>query len=89
MLKKMKLTQREAKVRLMSVLMLLVLAVMPLLSIAQPGFETADGGGGVDTGVTDVPINGGTALLIAAGVLFGVYRLYKMVQSKNTLALAK
>ena len=88
MLKKMKLSQREAKVRLLSVLMLLVFAAMPMISLAQAGFETTDGGAGVDTGVTDVPIDGGTAMLIAAGVLFGVYRLYKMAQSKNKLALA-
>ncbi len=88
MLKKMKLTLGKAKVRLLSVLMLLVCATMPMITFAQAGFETVDGGAGNDTGVTDVPIDGGTAFLIAAGVLFGVYRLYKMVQDKNKLAIA-
>ena len=87
MLKKMKLTLGKAKVCLLSVLMLLVCAAMPMVTFAQAGFETTDGGAGNDTGVTDVPINGGAAFLIAAGVLFGVYRLYKMVQSKSTLAI--
>lgn len=83
----MKITQRKAKVCLLSVVMLLVCAAMPMVTLAQAGFETAESGGGQDTGVTDVPINGGAAFLIAAGVLFGVYRLYKMVQSKNALAV--
>ncbi len=86
MLKKMKITQRKAKVRLLSVLMLLVCASMPMITLAQAGFETVDGGAGFDTGITDVPINGGAALLIAAGVLFGVYRLYKVAQNKLALA---
>ena len=82
MLKKMKISLMKVNVRLLSVVVMLVCATLPYASMAQAGFETADGGAGTDTGVTDVPINGGAAFLIAAGVVFGAYRLYKLAQNR-------
>ena len=79
----MKLNQRRAKKCLLPVLMLLVCAAMPMITFAQAGFETSEGADGHDTGITDVPLDGGTMFLIAAGVLFGVYRLYKIAQNKS------
>lgn len=83
----MKLTRREAKVRMVAILTFLVCVALPMFSLAQAGFETADGGAGPDTGITDVPVNGGAAFLIAGGVLFGVYRLYKIAQAKTRLSV--
>ncbi len=84
----MKLTQKKAKGFLLPVLMLLACAALPNLTFAQAGFETTAGGAGPDTGIVDVPIDGGTVFLIAAGVLFGVYRLYKFAKNKSNLALS-
>jgi hypothetical protein len=87
MLKKMKLTRKKAEACLLPVFVFLLTVMLPVITFAQAGFETSEGSAGPDTGVEDVPIDGGTVFLIGAGILFGVYRLYKIAQSKNKLAL--
>jgi|GEM_PF-1868442 len=74
MLKKMRLTAKNVRVLLLPVIFLFVCTAMPIISLAQAGFDgsTPDGGD-----VPDTPINGGVVLLVAAGIVFGVYALYK------------
>jgi membrane associated rhomboid family serine protease len=81
-MKNMKQNLMKSKL-LLPILFAVVLAVLPVITFAQLGFDNTDTGGGPD--VIDVPLDGGTVFLIAAGVLFGVYRLYKI--AKKNLAL--
>lgn len=84
-MKKMKQNLMKSKL-LLPILLFVVVTVLPCITFAQSGFDN----NGSDTGgvnVVDVPLDGGTVILIAAGVIFGVFRLYKTAQKK--LALAK
>ena len=85
MLKKMRLTTKNVRALLLPVIFFFVCTVMPFISLAQATFEagadTPDGGD-----VPDTPINGGVVLLIVAGILFGVYSLYRS-QRKNQAVL--
>ena len=61
----------------------LVLSTLPMISLAQTTFDVDSSGHGGGGDITDVPLDGGTVFLIAAGVAFGVYKLYKMTQLKT------
>lgn len=80
-MKKMKQNLMKSKL-LLPILFAVVLAVLPVVTFAQLGFDNTDTTG---PDVIDVPLDGGTVFLIAAGVLFGVYRLYRI--AKKNLAL--
>lgn len=80
-MKKMKQLLMKSKLLLLPILMFFVLTVVPKITLAQTGFEMDN----TDTGgvqVIDVPLDGGTIILIAAGVLFGAYKLYRNTQTK-------
>jgi len=86
MLIKMKLTLKNWKVILLPVIFFFVCTAMPIISLAQAGFEVGTGPtDNTDGGVTDTPIDGGVVLLVIAGILFGVYALYR--QRKSQLAV--
>jgi hypothetical protein len=87
MLKKKELTMKRASKGLKAALVLLVCVAMPALVMAQTNFETADG---TDPGdITDIPINGGTVFLIAAGVALAAYRIYSVLKANKQLGIAK
>jgi len=91
MLKKMRLTAKNVRVLLLPVILFFVYTVLPVIALAQANFEGGSGSEDVplDGGeVGDTPINGGIVLLLIAGVLFGVYMLYKS-QRKAQLAMSK
>lgn len=80
-MKKMKQILMKSKLLLLPILMFFIFTVLPKITLAQSGFDN----NGSDTGavdVVDVPLDGGTVILIAAGVLFGVYKLYKIAQDR-------
>ena len=80
-MKKMKLFLTKAKFRFVPTLLFLACVALPQLLMAQgAGFDVNTDTTHVD--ITDVPIDGGTMILIAGGVLFGVYKLYKIAQSR-------
>ena len=79
-MKKMKLFLMKAKYRFVPVLVFLVCVALPKLSLAQAGFDVTSETTIVD--IVDVPVDGGTIILVIGGVLFGVYRLYKIAQNK-------
>ena len=73
----MKILKLRSKIKF--VCLCLFLSTAPFLVRAQIGFDaTADGGG-----VTDTPIDGGVALLVAAGTLFGGIKIYKIHTQKR------
>ena len=80
-MKKTKQILMKSKLLLLPILMFLVFTVVPNITFAQSGFndDNTDTGG---VNVIDVPLDGGTIFLIAAGVLFGAYQLYKVAQNK-------
>ncbi len=89
MLKKMKLTMKKANVMLMPVILFFVFTVLPFISLAQADFESQldAAATGTDASLSsEVPIDGGTVFLVAAGVLFGVYKLYKVAQNRMALS---
>lgn len=82
-MKKMK--QNLMKSKLLLPILFVVIALLPTITFAQSGFDN----NGSDTGgvnVIDVPLDGGTVILIAAGVIFGVFRLYKTAQKRLSIA---
>lgn len=81
-MRKMKQILMKSKLLLLPILMFFIFTVLPNIVLAQSGFDNNTGSdtGGVD--VVDVPLDGGTVILIAAGVLFGVYKLYKIAQDR-------
>lgn len=83
-MKKMKRNLMKSKLLLIPTLIIIALTIIPQITWGQAGFDVTDTSGG---DIIDVPLDGGTVILIAAGVLFGVYRLYKVAQNK--LAIAK
>ena len=80
-MKKMKQNLMKSKL-LIPILFVVVFSLLPCITFAQLGFDnnTGQDTGGVN--VVDVPLDGGTVFLIAAGVLFGIFRLYKMTSKK-------
>ena len=78
-MRKMKQILMKSKLLLLPILMFFIFTVLPNIVLAQSGFDQNDTGG-ID--VVDVPLDGGTVILIAAGVLFGVYKLYKIAQDR-------
>lgn len=86
----MKITQRKARVSLLPILMFLVFTALPFITLAQADFESSldAAGTGTDGSLHEAPIDGGTVFLVLAGVLFGVYKLYKIAQSRNNIALS-
>ncbi len=87
MLKRIIMTQRKDKLSFVKMMFVLLCVALPSLTFAQAGFETSIGGAGPDTGIVDAPIDGGTVFLIAAGVIFGIYRLYKFAVAKGAPSL--
>ncbi|NDC41963.1 MAG: hypothetical protein EBZ77_10500, partial [Chitinophagia bacterium] len=75
MLKKMKTIMKKASAGLLTVVAFFALLAMPVLTMAQTGFDTADGEPPSDQ-PTDVPINGGMVFLIVAGIALATYTLY-------------
>lgn len=84
MLKKMRLTFKSARAFVLPLIVFVVFTVMPFISLAQGDFETGDAGDGGN--VTDTPLDGGIILLIAAGVVFGIFVLYRQVKGKLAVA---
>lgn len=82
-MKKMKRNLMKSKLLLLPTLIVTALTIIPQLTWAQAGFDVTDTSGG---DIVDVPLDGGTAILIAAGVMFGVYKLYKIAQSRVAIA---
>ncbi len=81
----MKQILMKSKLLLLPILMFLIFTVVPKITFAQAGFDNnGSDTGGVD--VVDVPLDGGTVILIAAGVLFGVYKLYRTTQNRLGLS---
>jgi hypothetical protein len=54
--------------KVVNILLLVFLVGFPFLLHAQPGFES--------TNVGDTPVDGGISLLVAAGIGYGVKKLY-------------
>jgi hypothetical protein len=82
-MKKMSLFLKKAKLRLVSVLLFFVCVAVPHLSMAQGGGIGFDNSDTSHLDIVDVPIDGGTIILVLGGVLFGAYKLYKIAQSKK------
>ncbi len=81
-MRKMKQILMKSKLLLLPILLFIIFTIVPKIVLAQSGFDSNNNTdtGGVD--VVDVPLDGGTVILIAAGVLFGVYKLYKIAQDR-------
>jgi len=56
------------KIQIITLSLLVLVLVFPAISHAQPGF---------DDEVSDVPVDGGLSLLVAAGVGYGAKKLRK------------
>ena len=52
--------------KMFPVLLMIILLVLPSVLFAQPGF---------DDDVTDVPIDGGLSILLAAGAAYGIKKV--------------
>ena len=52
--------------KIFPVLLMMILLVLPSVLFAQPGF---------DDDVTDVPIDGGLSILLAAGAAYGIKKV--------------
>ena len=61
-----------------SILLIIAIALLPQLVMAQIG-----GGGGEGTGNPDVPIDGGLSLLVAAGVGYGIKKTRDARRKRN------
>ncbi len=62
------------RINLLSFLLVLVVMMLPALAMAQPGF-------GDD--VSDVPLDGGLSLLVAAGVGYGAKKMHQKRKQKS------
>lgn len=57
-----------------NIIILLLFAILPIISFAQPGG---------DEDVLDVPLDGGISLLLVAGVGYGAKKLYSLREKKQ------
>ena len=83
MVKKMKNFTQNGKVKNLyrAASFACIALLLPAVSMAQGGFDVDSTGGGGD--VIDVPLDNGTIVILAAGFIFGVYKLYMMSQAKK------
>ena len=72
----------KSKLLLLPILTFFIFTILPNIVLAQSGFDQNLPGDTNGTDVVDVPLDGGTVILIAAGVLFGVYKLYRIAQDR-------
>ncbi|NCX95616.1 MAG: hypothetical protein EBX41_04260 [Chitinophagia bacterium] len=78
----MSITLTKLKSAVLPLAVLLALNLIPALSFAQGRFDIDSSGGGGGGDITDVPVDGGTWLLLGAGAAMGIYKLYKLNQMK-------
>lgn len=66
-------------------LLIICFIIIPAISIATPDF-----GDGDDDDVQDVPFDGGVSLLVAAGIGYGMKKIYdKKKEDKDTAHIEK
>ena len=86
MIRRMKAKLKNLKNVALSLTAVVACNLISTVTFAQAGFEVDSTGGGSGGDITDVPLDNGTWMLIAAGAALGVYKLYKYNQMKSQVA---